>query len=63
MAVPQKMLDEFAVTAGKTITCKAAVAWEAKKPLDITDILVSSKHPVTCPCHVAGIDLQVTELL
>jgi len=25
-------------TNGKVITCKAAVAWEAKKPLDITDI-------------------------
>ena len=27
-------------TNGKTITCKAAVAWEAKKPLDIVDIQV-----------------------
>jgi len=28
-------------TSGQTITCKAAVAWEAKKPLDITDIQVA----------------------
>lgn len=27
-------------TAGKPITCKAAVAWEAKKPLDVTDVVV-----------------------
>ena len=38
--IPQSLLDAFASTAGKTITCKAAVAWEAKKPLDVTDIQV-----------------------
>lgn len=27
-------------TAGKTITCKAAVAWEASKPLSIEDVEV-----------------------
>merc|ERR550519_525450 len=26
---------------GKTITCKAAVAWEAKKPLDVTDVQIA----------------------
>ena len=35
------LLAEFKSTAGKPITCKAAVAWEAKKPLDITDIQVA----------------------
>eukprot|EP00092_Neocalanus_flemingeri_P019477 GFUD01021100.1.p1 GENE.GFUD01021100.1~~GFUD01021100.1.p1 ORF type:complete len:684 (+),score=163.53 GFUD01021100.1:234-2285(+) len=35
------MLDEFKATQGKPITCKAAVAWEAKKPLDVTDIQVA----------------------
>ncbi len=30
----------FSETAGKIIKCKAAVAWEAKKPLDITEIEV-----------------------
>jgi len=35
------MMEAFKKTAGKPITCKAAVAWEAKKPLDITDIQVA----------------------
>lgn len=30
----------FSETTGKVIVCKAAVAWEAKKPLDVTDIEV-----------------------
>ena len=34
-------LETLAATNGKTITCKAAVAWEAKKPLDVTDIQVA----------------------
>ena len=34
----QEGFDELLGTNGKVITCKAAVAWEAKKPLDITDI-------------------------
>ena len=33
-------IDSLRATSGKTITCKAAVAWEAKKPLDIADIQV-----------------------
>ena len=39
--LPDSLLKEFKATKGKPITCKAAVAWEAKKPLDITDIEVS----------------------
>ena len=35
------VLETLAATNGKTITCKAAVAWEAKKPLDVTDIQVA----------------------
>ncbi|EAR92957.1 S-(hydroxymethyl)glutathione dehydrogenase/class III alcohol dehydrogenase (macronuclear) [Tetrahymena thermophila SB210] len=35
------LLSEFLKTAGQTITCKAAVAWEANKPLDYTDIQVA----------------------
>jgi hypothetical protein len=31
-------IESLLATNGKTITCKAAVAWEAKKPLDITEI-------------------------
>lgn len=40
MAVPQSLLQQFKATEGKPITCKAAVAWEAKKPLDVTDVQV-----------------------
>ena len=29
-------------TNGQPITCKAAVAWEAKKPLDVTDVVVGT---------------------
>lgn len=36
----QGYLDELKKTNGQTITCKAAVAWEAKKPLDVTDVQV-----------------------
>ena len=36
------LLNSFKETQGKTITCKAAVAWEAKKPLDYTDIQVAA---------------------
>merc|ERR1712179_457704 len=35
------VMDALKATNGKTITCKAAVAWEAKKPLDVTDIQVA----------------------
>ena len=34
-------LESLRATNGQTITCKAAVAWEAKKPLDITDIQIA----------------------
>ena len=40
------LLDSFKLTAGQTITCKAAVAWEPKKPLDVTDIQVGSQRQV-----------------
>ena len=35
-------LEELAKTHGQVITCKAAVAWEAKKPLDVTDVQVAA---------------------
>ena len=41
MNLPSSLLQEFKSTHGKPITCKAAVAWEAKKPLDVTDIQVA----------------------
>jgi hypothetical protein len=31
-------LDELKKTNGQVITCKAAVAFEAKKPLTVTDV-------------------------
>jgi len=34
-------LESLKATNGQTITCKAAVAWEAKKPLVVTDIQVA----------------------
>jgi len=34
-------LESLKETNGKTITCKGAVSWEAKKPLDVTDIQVA----------------------
>ena len=33
-------IESLKATNGQTITCKAAVAWAAKKPLDVTDIQV-----------------------
>ena len=38
--VPASVLSQLKATNGKSITCKAAVAWEPKTPLDITDIQV-----------------------
>lgn len=33
-------MADFAATAGKPIDCKAAVAWEAKKPLEVRTVTV-----------------------
>ena len=38
--IPQDVLDQLKATNGQVITCKAAVSWEPKKPLDVTDIQV-----------------------
>jgi hypothetical protein len=38
--VPAALMNQLKATNGKSITCKAAVAWEPKKPLDVTDIQV-----------------------
>ena len=38
--VPSALLNQLKATNGKPITCKAAVAWKPKEPLDITDIKV-----------------------
>ena len=41
--IPQELLNQLKATNGQVITCKAAVAWEPKKPLDITDIQVRTE--------------------
>lgn len=42
MSFSPDFIKDLKATMGQTITCKAAVAWEAKKPLDITDIQVAA---------------------
>ena len=37
---PAALMNQLKATNGKSITCKAAVAWKAKAPLDITEIQV-----------------------
>ena len=49
------VLETLAATNGKTITCKAAVAWEAKKPLDITDIQVAPPKAGEVRVKVGGV--------
>lgn len=44
MAAETPAFDNSA-TVGKPITCKAAVAWEAKKPLTIEDVVVAPPGP------------------
>ena len=39
-SISEAMLNQLKATHGKPITCKAAVAWEPKTPLDVTDIQV-----------------------
>lgn len=49
-------------TAGKPIECKAAIAWEAKKPLDVTTVTVAPPGPgevrikvvATALCHTVS---------
>nr|KMM66365.1 S-(hydroxymethyl)glutathione dehydrogenase [Coccidioides posadasii RMSCC 3488] len=47
----------MADTVGKTITCKAAVAWEAAKPLSIEDIEVAppKAHEVRIQIYYTGV--------
>ena len=39
--VPATLMNQLKATNGKSITCKAAVAWKPKAPLDVTDIQVN----------------------
>ncbi|OBR07204.1 S-(hydroxymethyl)glutathione dehydrogenase [Colletotrichum higginsianum IMI 349063] len=47
----------MSATAGKTITCKAAVAWEAGKPLSIEDVEVAppKAHEVRIEIYYTGV--------
>eukprot|EP00873_Tetraselmis_striata_P013043 jgi/Tetstr1/433307/TSEL_022594.t1 len=59
-------LEELTKTAGSPITCKAAVAWEAKKPLDVTMVTVDPPGPgevrikivATALCHTDSYTLD-----
>merc|ERR1712165_702196 len=39
--VKSRKVQKLEKTQGKVITCKAAVAWEAKTPLDVTDVQIA----------------------
>ena len=39
--VPAALMNQLKATNGKSITCKAAVVWKPKAPLDVTDIQVN----------------------
>jgi S-(hydroxymethyl)glutathione dehydrogenase/alcohol dehydrogenase len=49
--------------AGKPIDCKAAIAWEPKKPLDVCTVTVAPPGPgevrlrvvATALCHTVGV--------
>ena len=41
MHFTQDQIDDLKKTNGKPIECLAAVAWEAKKPLDVTKVMVA----------------------
>lgn len=55
-------MADFAATAGKPIECKAAIAWDSKKKLDVTNITVLPPGPgevrvkivATALCHTVG---------
>jgi len=59
-------LDELKKTAGAPIECKAAVAWEARKPLDVTTVKVDPPGPgevrikivATALCHTDSYTLD-----
>lgn len=56
------MALDFSQTAGKPIECKAAVAWEAKKPLEVRTVTVAPPGPgevrikivATALCHTVS---------
>mmetsp|Transcript_6042 Transcript_6042/g.16841 ORF Transcript_6042/g.16841 Transcript_6042/m.16841 type:complete len:260 (+) Transcript_6042:80-859(+) len=59
-------VEEFQATAGKPIDCKAAVAWSACEPLDVTTVTVAPPGPgevrvkimATALCHTDAYTLD-----
>jgi Zn-dependent alcohol dehydrogenase len=49
-------------TEGQPITCKAAVAWEAKKPLSIEDIIVAPPQAGEVRVKVSHTEVQAARL-
>eukprot|EP00878_Enallax_costatus_P021560 GHUV01022833.1.p2 GENE.GHUV01022833.1~~GHUV01022833.1.p2 ORF type:complete len:131 (-),score=2.33 GHUV01022833.1:592-984(-) len=62
VVVRVRAMAEFAATAGKPIECKAAIAWDAKKKLEVTNDTVSPPGPgevrvkivATALCHTVS---------
>ena len=58
-------MAEFAATAGKPIDCKAAIAWDAKKPLEVATVTVDPPGPgevrvkvvATALCHTVRLSM------
>lgn len=56
-------MAELSKSAGMPITCKAAIAWEAKKPLSVQDVIVAPPGPgevriqvvATALCHTVSV--------
>lgn len=42
MSTSSKYNFDFSSTQGRPITCKAAIAWEANKPLSVEDVIVET---------------------
>ncbi len=70
-SVEADRLAAFKATAGKPIECRAAVAWEAKKPLDVRTVTVNPpqkgevrvKIVATALCHTVRAADQACILL
>lgn len=63
------MALDFSQTAGKPIECKAAIAWDAKKPLEVRTVTVAPagsgevrvKIVATALCHTVS-DETISDL-
>lgn len=64
------MAQDFSATTGKPIDCKAAIAWDSRKKLEVTTVTVDPPGPgevrvkivATALCHtVSSSDVKVSE--